>query len=61
MAADPTAKPSDNLARWRKFTHRGTTIAFVPSGIVVTAATPEELVAATDAEILLRLDGEPEN
>jgi hypothetical protein len=55
------AEPKDRLARWRSFTHRETKIEFVPSGIVVKASTPAELVEETEAEIVRRTKDEPKN
>jgi hypothetical protein len=59
--APPEEPPKDRLAKWRRFTHRGTAIEYVPSGIVVDATTPAELVSETDAEILRRTKNDPEN
>ena len=57
----PPEPPSkDRLARWRRFTHRGTNIEFVPT-VTVEASNPEELGAATNAEIIRRTKDEPEN
>jgi hypothetical protein len=58
----PTAETvrRDPYARWR-FTHRGTPIEYVLSGVVVNAETPEELVVETDAEILRRTENERPN
>jgi hypothetical protein len=50
-----------DLARWRSFTHRGTRLEFVVTGVVVTAATPAELLAETDAAIVRRTERDPEN
>ena len=55
------AQPKDRLARWRSFTHRGTKIEFVPSGIVVEATTPDELREKTEQEIVRRTKDEHEN
>ena len=51
-AREPAVLGADRLARWRSFTHRGTTITFAMSGIVVAAENPKELVAQTKRVIV---------
>jgi hypothetical protein len=49
------------MAKFRSMTNRGTTVAFVPSGVVVDAKNPAELEEKTNEEIARRTRGEPEN
>jgi hypothetical protein len=62
MAMQPPEEVvGDRLARWRHLTGRAIRIEFLMSGITVRATTPEELVDATDAEIVRRTRNQPES
>jgi len=55
----PAESRRDPLARWRRFVHRGTTIEFVLSNVIVKA--PDALNGVIDVQIAERTRREPEN